>query len=121
VAPPRRSQSKSFSQLTKIRILRGVSQEQLADAVGVSYKTIERLEANKIADPSFRLLNNCALALGVKVEQIIEPSLRDWFVFKTNDPEKRRPAPPDPAVFFQRGKLKMPRWVEELVVPPLSD
>ena len=101
-----------MTKLVHARITRGVSQEELADKVGVSWKTIARLEANGMADPGLRLLNNCALALNVKLESLIEESWREWKVFK-----EERPVPPDPETFFAPGRITPPRWYQDAVTP----
>lgn len=104
----RRSQSQTASRLTLARIARGVTQEDLADKVGVSWKTIRRLEANKIRDPGVRLLGNCALALNVTLESLIEPAWREWLVF-----DAERAAPPEPKGFHKPGQLGTPLWIEK--------
>jgi DNA-binding XRE family transcriptional regulator len=108
VARARRSQIQTATKLALARINRGVSQQDLADAVGVSLKTIERLEANKIRDPHLRIVSNCALALKVKLEDVIEPSWREWHVFNA-----KRPAPPDPDEFFGGRRMALPLWLEQ--------
>lgn len=104
MARARRSQVKRSSRLGDARFRLGVTQADLAKAVGVSLKTIERLEAGKLRDPGVRLLNNCAMALGLKLEQLIEPRYREWNVF---DP-KNAAAPPDPEGFLHKTRLTMP-------------
>lgn len=104
----RRSQSRTASRLTLARIARGVTQEDLADKVGVSWKTIRRLEANKIRDPGVRLLNNCALALNVKLETLIEPVWREWLII-----DEERAVPPAAEDFHKPGQLGTPLWIEK--------
>jgi hypothetical protein len=50
-----------------------------------------------LSDPSIRLLANCALALGVEVEELIEDEWREWLVL-----DQRRPHPPDAASFWRK-------------------
>ena len=108
----RRSSNKVFSPLAGIRIRRGVSQAELAKAVGVSVRTIERLEGGLIRDPKIRLVSNCAIALGVKLEQLIHPAWREWFDYDDEHPE-----PPDPSKFLNKKMLglplKMEKWLLE--------
>ncbi|MCP9486545.1 MAG: helix-turn-helix domain-containing protein [Gaiellaceae bacterium MAG52_C11] len=104
----RRSQSQTASRLTLARIARGVTQQDLADKVGVSWKTIRRLEANQIRDPGVRLLSNCALALNVKLESLIEPVWREWLIF-----DEKRAQPPTAEGFHKPGELGTPLWIEK--------
>lgn len=108
MARSHRSQVKSWSPLADIRIRRGVSQAALADAVGVSLKTIERLEAGRIRDPGIRLLSNCAIALNVKLEELIHPAWREWL-----DVDDGHPEPPDPEAFLNKRTLAIPLKIEK--------
>ena len=86
------------TKLAALRVEKGVTQQEMADATGISTATYWRLEHGHIEDPPIRLLNNCALALGVRVEKLIEDEWREWLVL-----DQRRPEPPDPATFWRRG------------------
>jgi transcriptional regulator with XRE-family HTH domain len=110
-----RNREKRITRLFDNRLADGISQEELADKVGVSSKTISRLEANRIADPGIRLLNNCALALNVKLESLIEESWREWKVFN-----EERQAPPDPKSFFTPGRITPPKWHQDAVEAGLA-
>jgi transcriptional regulator with XRE-family HTH domain len=70
----------------------GLSQRELAYAVGISVPTLVRLEANRRADKA-RLIwyVNCAIALGVTLMDVLEPELlegptrlrEEWTVLNT--------------------------------------
>lgn len=62
--------------LRALRDLRGMSQLDLAERVGVSRRTIARLEAGDIADPGVQQVQNLAEALGVTVPLLIEQKLK---------------------------------------------
>jgi transcriptional regulator with XRE-family HTH domain len=70
--------------LAEVRRSRGVSQQELADAIGVSLRTYRRLERGKINDPGVRILHNCAIALGVSLYEIIPAQ---WFHWQPFDDE----------------------------------
>ena len=74
----------------------------MADATGISTATYWRLEHGQIEDPPIRLLNNCALALGLQLEELIEDEWREWLVL-----DQRRREPPDSATFW-RNQPKAP-------------
>jgi transcriptional regulator with XRE-family HTH domain len=76
------------TKLARLRLERDVRREELAAAVGVSTSTLGRLERGEIEDPSLRVLANCALALGVALEDVIEDEWRRWW-----DPYGGLPAP----------------------------
>ena len=95
VPPPRRSTprpqaSKATTRLARWRLARGLTQQQLAKLTGVSRATLQRLELGEQTNPPLRTLANCALALEVPLEQLIEDEWREWFVFDATD----APAPP---------------------------
>jgi transcriptional regulator with XRE-family HTH domain len=61
---------------------RGVNQQEMADAVGVSLSTYRRLERGQIDDPGVRILHNCAIALGVTLYDIIPAEWIHWTEFR---------------------------------------
>ena len=58
--------------LRKLREMRGMSYEQLAQKSGVARSYIQRLESNDDANPSVRVLCKLAQALDVAVEMLFE-------------------------------------------------
>jgi transcriptional regulator with XRE-family HTH domain len=56
--------------LQKIRQAKGITQEELAEHIGVSTPYIGRIEAGTIT-PNLKLLQKIARALGVKVKDLI--------------------------------------------------
>lgn len=76
-----------------------MTREELARAVGTSTTTLGRLERGELAGVSYRLLNNCALALGVQLADIVEDSWHEWW-----DPYGGTPAPPDPDAFWRQTR-----------------
>jgi transcriptional regulator with XRE-family HTH domain len=78
---PRPIGSTAPTRLARIRLQREITQRDLARAVGVSFRTYRRLEAGEVGDPSIRVLTNLAIALGVELEELLEPEWRRWSVF----------------------------------------
>lgn len=62
--------------LRTLRKVRGLSQPELAAKVGISPRTIARLEAGQVADPSINHVRALARALGVTVDLLSESELR---------------------------------------------
>jgi len=58
--------------LRELRQERGITQEELAEALGVTRQTIIAIERGKY-DPSLRLAFKIAQYLGKKIEEIFEP------------------------------------------------
>ena len=68
-----------------------MTQGELADLAGLSPSDYWRLEHNKSPhDVNLRGLVNCALVLGVELDDVIEDEWREWYVF-----DQRRLGPPD--------------------------
>jgi len=59
----------------------GLSQRALADRAGLSLRTLQRIERLEIDNPTIRYLTNCAIVLGCKIEDLIEPAWREWKEF----------------------------------------
>lgn len=59
-------------QVARLRILRGLTQQQLADKVGTRQPSIARLESGR-EEPKLGFLRRVAEALGAKVEVRIVP------------------------------------------------
>jgi transcriptional regulator with XRE-family HTH domain len=56
--------AKAETMLARVRMARGITQEELADAIGISLPTYRRLERKDMDNPGIRYLANAALALG---------------------------------------------------------
>jgi len=54
--------------LARVRMARGLTQEELADAIGISLPTYRRLERKDMDNPGVRYLANAAIALGVELD-----------------------------------------------------
>lgn len=61
--------------LRTLRKVRGLSQPELAAKVGISPRTIARLEAAQVADPSINHVRDLARVLGVTVDLLSESEL----------------------------------------------
>ena len=59
-------------QVARLRILRGLTQKQLADLVGTKQSSIARLERGS-TPPNLAFLNKVAAALGARVEVHLSP------------------------------------------------
>lgn len=64
----------------------------MADLTGISPASYWRLEHDELPSLPLRYLSNCALVLGVPLEDVIEDGWREWKVF-----DERRPGPPHAA------------------------
>ncbi len=102
--PERPSSAESDTPLSYQRISAGVTQQELAVAVGVSVRTIQRLESGQVAQPSLRLLINCAIALRVNLGQICQGEWLDWTVFTEGVN-----GPPEREDFLRPGRLISPK------------
>ena len=81
------------TRLASWRKQRGLTQEELARATGISRSVYWRLENNRNPNPPLRYLVNCALALGCSLDDLIEDDWREWLVLD----QRHAAAPPNPA------------------------
>jgi transcriptional regulator with XRE-family HTH domain len=108
--------SKRTTRLAAVRHWRGATQQELAEAVGVSLNTIRRLESGQVANPPLRTLINCSKALGVRLGDVAEPEWTTWWVPEGLD-ARSLPEPPDGGWRKRwRPRASRPGWV-----PPDSD
>ncbi|HEU4973835.1 MAG TPA: helix-turn-helix transcriptional regulator [Baekduia sp.] len=88
--------TKAETKLARWRMHRGLTQEELAVAIGISLPTYRRLERASTDNPPLRYLQNAALALGVELDDVIEDSWREWKTFSVDAAR-----PPDPASLWR--------------------
>jgi transcriptional regulator with XRE-family HTH domain len=58
-----------------------IKQEAMSERAGIPLRTYQRLEAGKIPNPPIRYLVNCAIVLGVELEDVCEPEWLRWTKF----------------------------------------
>ncbi len=88
---------KSDTKLARWRLRRRVTQQDLARAVGVDVKVYRQVvKADRV--PAFDVLLNCAVALRVSLDDIVEDDWRHWQVL-----DQRASAPPDPEELWGTG------------------
>lgn len=93
----RKDQTEIRTRLAAARVRRGVTQAELARAIGIALPTYRRLERGRMDSPPLRYLTNAALALGVTLDDLIEDEWREWFVFDHH----RAPEPPSPETLWR--------------------
>lgn len=87
--PARRDiQSKQATRLARLRVERGMSQTELAEATGISIATLRRLERGAVKNPPLRYLANCALVLACELEELIEDEWRRWLPIARKRPPR---------------------------------
>ena len=84
------------TRLAVVRRGRGVTQDELAEAVGVSAPTIRRLERGETDNPKLRTLVNIAIALGVELDDVLEDDWLEWL------PTESAAKPPKPRKFWRQ-------------------
>jgi transcriptional regulator with XRE-family HTH domain len=79
------------TKLAALRLDQGLSQQEMARRTGLSIATYQRLERGDLWNPPLRYLVNCALVLGVELEQVFEDSWREWHTFSAHADDPRSP------------------------------
>jgi transcriptional regulator with XRE-family HTH domain len=72
------------TRLAALRLQTGRTQRTMAAFTGIPLRTYQRLERGEISNPPLRYLTNCALALQVELEDVIEPEWREWTQFSAS-------------------------------------
>lgn len=74
--------STSQTRLGRMRVEAGLTQTDMAERTGLSASEYWRLEHNRSPHAvNLRALVNCALVLGVAVDELIEDEWREWYPF----------------------------------------
>jgi transcriptional regulator with XRE-family HTH domain len=82
-------QTKVETKLAAWRVKRGMTQKELARAIGISLSSYYRLERGMNRNPPLGYLANAAIVLGCKLEDLIEDRWRSWHVlWQLNPPER---------------------------------
>lgn len=92
-----------FSFMQEIRERRGLTQAEVADAVGISERHYRRIEQGRVFDPGIRVLHNCALVLGCTLYEMLPAEFLGWTRFSD-----QRPEPPEWEKFFRPERSSAP-------------
>ena len=101
--------AKAETKLARARIASHLTQRDLIEATGMSRSVYWRLERGRITNPPLRHLTNCALVLGVPVEELIEDEWRTtWLQLSPGGPGE----PPDRTELRRASQDRAgdPRW-----------
>lgn len=90
-------ETRQTTRLAEWRTRRGLTQEELARATGLSQSVYWRLENGRYDNPPLRYLTNCALALGCQLDDLIEDEWRQWLVLD----HRTASTPPQPETFWR--------------------
>ena len=91
-----------------MRVDKGIDRHELAQAVGMSYNSLYRLESGMVKNPPLWWYQNCAIALGVKFEQILDYEHSGWHG------SDRAPTPPG-ADWLKAPRAKQKRTASSTV------
>jgi transcriptional regulator with XRE-family HTH domain len=98
--------AKPATKLARARLASGFTQRDMVEATGISRSAYWRLERGRIETPPLRHLTNCALVLGVPVEELIEEEwLTTWLQLGPDAPN----APPDLSRLPRRSETRAGR------------
>lgn len=85
---PRGAPTTSQTKLAKLRLLREMTQQEVARRTGIPFHTYWKLERGLIASPRIGDIVNCAVVLGAELDDLIEDAWREW------SPRPNAPEPP---------------------------
>jgi transcriptional regulator with XRE-family HTH domain len=88
--PARVPQTAGRTRLGAARAASGLTQEELAEAIGIPIASYRRIERGEQLNPPIRCLVNAAIALGCDLEDLIDDWMRRWYHFNG-----RREPPPE--------------------------
>jgi transcriptional regulator with XRE-family HTH domain len=91
--------------LRTLRAIRRLGQQELADRVGVSRRTIARLENAEVGDPGIEQVSALAAALGVTVELLTRQPLVAVRIPVPETLRDRLESPEGPALLERMARL----------------
>lgn len=77
--------TKVTSRLARVRVDADISQVKLADATGISVRTVQELERGTILNPGYAMLRRIAYALDVEIEEICNDEWLALHWWRRND------------------------------------
>jgi transcriptional regulator with XRE-family HTH domain len=87
--PSRAPQTDVRTRLAATRVATGLTQKEMAWAIGIPIASYIRLERGQHRNPPFGWLINAATVLDCDLDELIDDAMRKWYPFD-------RPAPPPP-------------------------
>lgn len=93
-------QTRVRTHLAALRAERGITQDEMAHAIGISPAAYRRLERGGNKSPSLRYLVNAAIVLDVQLDDVIEDEWREWLAL---DPITA-PEPPDRSRLWRKRR-----------------
>jgi transcriptional regulator with XRE-family HTH domain len=99
-------QTKVETKLAAWRVKRGMTQEELADAVGLPLSTYRLYERKQVRDPGAITLNRLAYVLGCKLADILEEEWHWDYPGVVSGSRKGRPKPPNPKDFWRGSRSR---------------
>jgi transcriptional regulator with XRE-family HTH domain len=76
MSPADRARTSGETRVAAMRLLRNLTQTQLAERSGIPLRTLQRVERGEVADPSVRVILALADVLSCTVEELAEPAWR---------------------------------------------
>jgi DNA-binding Xre family transcriptional regulator len=74
-----------------MRVEKGILRHELAQVTGMTRSSLYRLESGMVKNPPLWWYQNCAIALGIKVEEILDYAHQGWH----GTPRARNEPPPN--------------------------
>jgi transcriptional regulator with XRE-family HTH domain len=78
IAPRKEQQTDDRTRLAELRINKGVYQHELALQTGIPIASYRRLERGEVKNPLLWWYVNCAIALNVELEDVLDEQLLAW-------------------------------------------
>jgi transcriptional regulator with XRE-family HTH domain len=86
--PLRAPQTKIRTQLAASRAAAGLTQKEMAEAIGIPIATYVRLERGQIKNPRLRWLVNAGFVLDRSLDELLDEEMLEWYPFDN----QRQPA-----------------------------
>lgn len=104
LVPSRAPQTDIRTRLAATRVATGLTQKEMAWAIGIPIANYIRLERGQHRNPPLGWLVNAAHVLDCDLDELIDDAMREWYRFD-------RPAPP-PRQWRERAEvlLRAERW-----------
>jgi transcriptional regulator with XRE-family HTH domain len=90
IVPARAPQTDVRTRLAAVRVAAGLTQKELAWAIGIPIANYIRLERGQHRNPPLGWLVNAAIVLDCPLDELIDETMSEWYHF-----DRAEPPPPD--------------------------
>jgi transcriptional regulator with XRE-family HTH domain len=92
------------TRVAQLRVYRGMTQEEVAEAAGISLSAYRAIERGKNDNPQLGVIANIAYVLGYELVDAVDPDWLDWTYWPTSSRNPVGQKPDDPRALWREHR-----------------